>query len=267
LRDILQIPGAGSSRPLLPLSGPFSRALSGLGRIPSHVTNLSEELELEVKKIFREPWNERKGQVVPQPENLALGNHAVQLDATVLYADLSGSTNLVDSYKAPFAAEIYKTYLACAARIIKDQSGTITAYDGDRVMGVFIGANRDVAAVRSAFKINGAVWDIIKPAQKAQYQNSSFVLKHVIGVDASSLMVSRVGVRNDNDLVWVGRAANYAAKLSSLSDEYTIYITNTVYDRLNDNTKYGQGEHMWKRLTWTAMNDMNIYASTWKFSV
>jgi class 3 adenylate cyclase len=44
-----------------------------------------------------------------------------------------------------------------------------------------------------------------------------YQLKHVIGIDSSSLFACRIGIRNDNDAVWVGRAANYAAKLSAIT--------------------------------------------------
>src|SRR5438093_11764048 len=100
----------------------------------------------------------RQGEVVPEPEGLRLGNEGVTLEATVLYADMSGSTRLVDSQKPHFAAEVYKAYLACAARIIKNETGVVTAYDGDRVMAVFIGDSKNTNAVKAAFKINGAVW-------------------------------------------------------------------------------------------------------------
>ena len=56
-------------------------------------------------------------------------NDGVNLDATVLYADMADSTALVDKYTKTFAAEIYKTYLHCAAKIITSEGGTITAYD------------------------------------------------------------------------------------------------------------------------------------------
>src|SRR5712691_2178047 len=95
---------------------------------------LKTDMESEVKEIFKSTWTEREGEVVPEPEDLSLGNDAVKLKATVLYADMSDSTDLVDDHKHPFAAEVYKTYLRCAARIIKDEKGTITAYDGDRIM-------------------------------------------------------------------------------------------------------------------------------------
>jgi hypothetical protein len=67
----------------------------------------------------------------------------------------------------------------------------------------------------------------------------------------------------------VGRAANYAAKLSALPDEFTIYITHSVHDVMNDSVKYGgaNNENMWQARTWTAMNKLSVYASTWKFGV
>ena len=73
---------------------------------------LGNDLNSEVRKILRERWTTRSGRVVPEPEDLALGNDAVILDGTVLYADLDGSTELVNTKKPEFAAEIYKSFLA-----------------------------------------------------------------------------------------------------------------------------------------------------------
>ena len=73
----------------------------------------------------------------------------------------------------------------------------------------------------------------------------------------------------DNDLVWVGRAANYAAKLSALNDGFATYITDSVYDSLHDSVKYALGSHanMWEARTWTAINNMSIYASNHHWTV
>ena len=75
---------------------------------------------------------------------MALGNDAVILDGTVLYADFDGSTELVNTKKPEFAAEIYKSFLACAARIIRHRGGSITGYDGDRIMALFIREAKNV---------------------------------------------------------------------------------------------------------------------------
>ena len=118
---------------------------------------LKDELEEAVSKIVREIWVERDGEVVPEPENLKLGNDAVNLDATVLYADMAASTQLVDSHIAWRAAEVYKAYMFCAAQLIKFHGGSITAYDGDRVMGVFIGDSKNSSAAKAALRINWAL--------------------------------------------------------------------------------------------------------------
>lgn len=230
---------------------------------------LKEDLEAAVAKIFRDSWTERDGRVVPAPEHLGLANDAVKLDATVLYADMADSTNLVDSKRASFAAEIYKTYLTCAAKIVKDEGGAITAYDGDRIMAVFLGDLKNPTAVRTALRINGAVFDIINPALTKQYENTEYRVRHHIGVDTSALYVSRVGVRNDSDLVWVGRAANYAAKLCAIKEYNTTFITEEVFNNLNDSTWYGGNpkEVMWTKRDWSQMSNKRIYSSTWKWKV
>src|SRR5205807_2996534 len=107
--------------------------------------SLTDELRIEVREVFEAVWKERDGEVVPEPDDIELGNDAVKLEATVLYADLADSTDLVDRYSAGFAAEVYKTFLHCAAKIIRDEGGVITAYDGDRIMAVYIGGYKNTS--------------------------------------------------------------------------------------------------------------------------
>jgi class 3 adenylate cyclase len=230
---------------------------------------IKDDLEKEVKKIFSDEWATRDGQKVPETEDLKLSNDAVKIQGVVLYADLAESTNLVDKKKAHFAAEIYKTYLHCASKVIRNEGGVITAFDGDRVMGVFIGGEKNTSAARCALKINYAVTKIINPAIKAQYPKSDYKISHCVGVDACELFVARTGVRGSNDLVWVGRAANYAAKLCSLrTGNYVSYITETVYKSMMDSVKFSSPDKkpMWEKRTWTAKN-INVYRSSWTWTI
>lgn len=228
---------------------------------------LKDNLAEEVKETFSKVWEVQKTDSVPAPEDLRLNaNHAKDLEkATVLYADLDGSTSMVDNYKWEFSAEIYKVFLRCAAQIIRSEGGSITAYDGDRVMAIFTGSSKNTDAVRSAMKINFAVQEIIQPAINAQYR-TDFKLAHVVGIDTSQLRAARIGVRGDNDLVWIGRAANYAAKLTNESGKPT-WITKAVYDNMKDEVKYHNGLDMWQRSYWTSMNNMEIYSSSYWWSI
>ena len=223
------------------------------------------DIKNEVAEVFATKWQKREGQVVPEADDVQLGNDAVTLNGTVLYADLSASTDLVNGYKDFFAAEVYKAYLATACRIIRLEGGTITAFDGDRVMAVYLGSNKNTSAAKAALKINWAVREILNPAIKKQYPNTSYTVSQAVGIDTGSLFVARTGIRGSNDLVWVGRAANYAAKLCSIrGSSHTSYITEDVFNVLNEEAKVGgtPKQNMWEKATWTETG-LTINRSTW----
>lgn len=228
---------------------------------------LKDDLEKEVKAIFNSQWSVRNGTTVPTEQNITLGTDAVRIDATVLYADLSDSTQLVDGHQDWFAAEVYKTFLVCAAKIIRSEGGEIVGYDGDRVMAVYIGGSKNTAAVRTGLKINWARLNIIAPTLKAKRPNLAYTVKHTVGIDTSKLFVAKAGVRGANDLVWIGRAANHAAKLCALSHDYPTWISKDVYDQMNEETRVTKGVNMWKVWNWTAMGNRQIYSSTWHWSL
>lgn len=225
------------------------------------------ELEDFVAKALREQWTTRDGRVVPDTDDVTLSNLAVTLDATVLYADLAGSTQMVKDKKWQFSAEIYKTFLYSSSRMIGHHDGTITAFDGDRVMGVFLGDSKNSNAAKAALRINWVAKKLIQPAIKSQYATSTYTLRHRVGIDTSTIHVIRAGVRGSNDLVWVSNAANNAAKMAALDPTYSSYISAAVYGRLNKEAKYStkNGEDRWKDL---GSRDLGyrVYGSTWSWS-
>lgn len=210
-----------------------------------------EDLAAKVQEFARESWGEvPNGYTAPLPEDLTFGNTGRRLNACLLYADICGSTAMVDALVDTLAAEYYKAYLHCAAKIIKRNGGEISAYDGDRVMAVFLGEAKEDAAVGSALQLSYAVDEIINPTFSSLYTTSHRQLRHTVGIDASTVLVSKTGVRVDSDLVWVGPAANYAAKLNSfdgLDSEYPIRITHEVFASLSRTCLVGSAnEPMWE---------------------
>lgn len=227
------------------------------------------DIKQEVTQIFATRWQLRDGIVVPDSSTVKLGNDAVNLDATVLYADLAESTELVDQFKAPFAAEIYKAYLVSACKVIRLFDGEITAFDGDRVMAVFLGKSKNSNAAKAALKINWVVQNVINAAIKTQYPQTTYQVKQAVGIDSSPLFVAKTGVRGSNDLVWVGRAANYAAKLCSIREaNYRSFITENVHSQLAEESKIGGNPRrpMWDKLMWNEMG-VSIYASHWTWGL
>lgn len=222
-----------------------------------------DDLKSEIAKKFADRWTTTDGRVVPDETSVGLGNVGIRIEATVFYADMADSTDLVDRHLDEFAAEIYGTFLRCTSRIIKHQGGTITAFDGDRVMAVYMGETKEQQAVWTAMKLNRAMQHILRPALKAAYPTSTYVPNHTVGIDSSTILVIKDGVRGDNDLIWVGRAANHAAKLCALPHTYQTRITQAVRDKLSPNQVTTiSGSAVWEQITWKDMGDQQIYRSS-----
>jgi class 3 adenylate cyclase len=132
-------------------------------------------------------------------------------------------------------------------------------------MGVFVGDSQSTSAATCGLKINYAVTYIINPAFNKQYPDNKFKIKQVVGIDTSAIRAARTGVRGDNDIVWVGQAANYAAKLTEINLEQRTWITKGVYDILHESARISgePKQNMWKAFTWTANKNIDIYGSTW----
>jgi len=227
----------------------------------------SQEILNEVREIFSVKWQTREGRKVPEAEEVTLDNDAVLLEGTVLYADMSDSTGLVNGFKRWFAAEVYKAYLVAACNVIRNQSGEITAFDGDRVMAVFIGNHKNSSAAKAALQINYIVNEV-NAVLKQKYPTTAYQLRQSIGIDTSPLFVAKTGIRASNDLVWVGRAANYAAKLCSLrQDNGSTFITESVFNALSDETKNGGSPRrcMWEKALWQEKGIV-VYKSSWIWS-
>lgn len=230
--------------------------------------SLKDDLDSFVEDSFTGVWTRRDGQKVPETDDLTLKNDAVDLDATVLYADLADSTGLVRGWKDWFAAEVYKAFLYCTAKIIRANDGSVTAFDGDRVMGVFIGGNKNSNAVKAALQVKWAVDNIVTMQMNTKYTKNTFALKHKVGIDTSKLMVARTGIRGSNDLVWVGNSANNAAKMAALDLGYATYISASSYSMLHEWAKMGGDpkRSMWVDLGSEALG-YKIYGSTWHWTI
>lgn len=226
--------------------------------------SVADDIKKNSRESFGSKWTVRDGLVVPDASDLNLSNDAVHFEtATMLYADLDGSTGIVEDHRWDFAGEVYKTFLYAASRLIRQHGGSIVSYDGDRVMGMFISKSQRNSAVSCALEFNYAVKNIIQ-AELEKNWTMDTEIRHVVGIDTSEIRAARTGVRGDNDLVWIGNAANLAAKLTALSADSSIWITKRVYDRLRDNQKLGsQGENIWREWIWDEHDNQTIYSSTY----
>jgi adenylate cyclase len=197
--------------------------------------------------VLNASWNTRDGLVVPKTEDVALKDGAVKIDATYLYADLAGSSEMAQKLKKTVTAKIIRTYINSASRILRWKGGAIRSFDGDRVMAIFIGDSKNTSAVRAALAINWAVVKVIWPKVKETWPTITdfYSMDHGIGVATGEALIVRGGVRDNNDLVSIGEAPNVAAKLSDIRSYKTIYIAADVYNNMHKSVTYADATNMW----------------------
>lgn len=173
---------------------------------------------------------------------------SVEVDAIFMYADLAGSSVLAEKCPWSTTAKIIKSYLLCATRLIRYYKGHIRSFDGDRVMGVFIGEDADTA-VSCARQIDWCVTNIVATTSNAHFksiQDNAIRIKHCIGLDFGKARAVRAGIRDNSDLIWIGKAPSFAAKLSDVRDfPNEIYASSRIFNRLSREQKIVNGNNIW----------------------
>jgi adenylate cyclase len=212
---------------------------------------LKDDLTNSVQGILGKTFKERDGQKVPTSEDISLADGAVKLDAAFIYADLAGSGMIAKQCPWDTTAKIIRAYLDCATRIIRARGGEIRSFDGDRVMGVFIGDSKRSSAVKAALQIQWATRHLIEPEATARFNSvkkNDVKIRQACGIDVGTSRAVRAGIRNNNDLIWIGRPPSFAAKMSDAREyPYCTFISADVYNRLNDESKFSKGVDMWEQ--------------------
>ncbi len=113
--------------------------------------------------VLDSEWDCRKGNVVPTTDTVKLKDGAVEINACYLYADMADSSGAAQSLDREVTAKIIRAYLNAATRILKHYGGEIRSFDGDRVMAIYIGPQKETSAIRAALALNWAVVKVIKP--------------------------------------------------------------------------------------------------------
>ncbi len=212
---------------------------------------LNSEVESGVRRTLQTQLQVRDGRRVPDKRDLSFLNSggAVRLDATYAYADLANSSGLAQRMRQEVAANVIRAYVHAGAKTFNSYGGEIRSFDGDRVMAIFIGPDKNVLAVRAALALSWAVEEVINPIMRETWSDISqhWTMKHGVGIATGESLIVRGGVFGDSDIISVGGAPNIAAKLSGMrpsafGPQYSTHITEEVYQDLPDELRLTEGK-------------------------
>lgn len=200
------------------------------------------------------------GRVLPTLDALLLAS-ARKLKAAVLYNDLKGFSALVAGLPKKKTLCILHAFVSEMTRIASEYGGEVIDCAGDRIMAVFWRPhnNNDRQPIYDALCCGFWMQTVMDRAFKEVLTKKG--LPNVscgIGIDYGDVIVTRVGIRNRNKLVLLGKAANFAAKLEDVAAEGQTVISPIIYNNKPPSMTVENGWLFQAHPTW---NDPVCYLS------
>lgn len=94
------------------------------------------------------------------------------------------------------AAKVVRAYLSTMTRLVKANGGVVRSFDGDRVMGIFIGDSKNSSAAKCALQMKYVVTKVLRPKAQDKFSSlSDFTITHGVGIERRGTGRTRRGTR------------------------------------------------------------------------
>jgi class 3 adenylate cyclase len=198
----------------VPLRGVISAPFQAFGVRPSRMNpNTCTICELMFTKVMRA----RK----------------ITIDATVMFADLRGYTNLSQSQSPEAVSGLLDAFYDQSASAIWEHDGLLNKTIGDAVMAVFNFPLQREAHARNALLAAREIqknWRERRDGLAAALGLSASELGIGIGIHTGELSFGEFG-RSHRDLTAIGTVVNTASRAQSVAEADQILVTQSVYQR------------------------------------
>lgn len=151
------------------------------------------------------------------------------IKTAVLYVDIRRSTNLNLDHREPTVAKLYSAFVRAMTLCAEEHGGYVRGIIGDRVMVLFNPSTAFTDAVDAATLMNSVCQDELNKHFKQDDVTCE------IGIDYGRMLATKTGLRrhgrerhNYRSLVWLGRPANIASKLTDLANKTTHHSRDIV---------------------------------------
>jgi adenylate cyclase len=202
------------------------------------IQELTKELDSDIKNILSNEFSVTitDTKVVPSISDTAITYpnldkkeiKAKKIQTCVLYIDIRKSTDINLKHYPVTLTKLYGAFMRSMVKAAQLYNGRVRNIIGDRVMVVFDEINCYKNAINTAVLLNSVAKYIL---------NKHFTQNEItcgIGIDYGRMLVSKGGViKNGGEnipyksLVWLGRPANVASKLTDLANK-TVEVETTI---------------------------------------
>ncbi|MGM0899213.1 MAG: adenylate/guanylate cyclase domain-containing protein [Bacillota bacterium] len=181
-------------------------------------TIVSDAFDVTIAETFYVPTIDTEGITYPNLDSKEM--KAKKIYTCVLYIDMRKSTELSLEHTPETLTKLYGAFMRSMVKAAQYHNGRVRNIIGDRVMVVFDEFDCETNAVNTAILLNSVGSYII---------NKHFPHNEIefgIGIDYGEMLVSKGGIRKNGkenapykSLVWLGKPANVASKLTDLANK------------------------------------------------
>ena len=139
----------------------------------------------------------------------------VEREATVLFADIAGFTEMTERAGAARTVEILNAFFDEVTRIIGAHNGIVTQFQGDGVLATFNVPVEDARHAANAFR---AARSILAAVAQREFAGERIAVR--IGINTGALVAGNVGGGGRQSYTVHGDAVNLAARLEALCKEH-----------------------------------------------
>jgi class 3 adenylate cyclase len=148
-------------------------------------------------------------------------------EASILWVDVAGFTELVDSHPLDEVLSALNVYLDRLTQLVYRYHGDVNKYLGDGFLSVFDNADD---AVQAACAIQQAAADF----NRHQLAWGGLVFPTRIGIASGQIAVVSLGSCDRQDRTVIGMAVNLAKRLQEKATLGRIWLSQATFDRLGD---------------------------------
>lgn len=155
----------------------------------------------------------------------------VERQATVLFTDIAGFTNLTEAKGPRAIVNILNAYFDAATEVIGKHNGVVTQFQGDAILAIFNVPFEDKAHAQNALD---ASQELLSRVDKETFAGEKLGIR--IGINTGPLIAGNVGGGGRQSYTVHGDAVNLAARLEALNKEYdtTLLVSQSTADLLID---------------------------------
>ncbi len=177
---------------------------------------------------------------LPQLENAAInGTSALRISgerrvATVIFADVKGSTELLEQIGTEAWVEVMNTVFQVLETEIYRYSGEVNQFRGDGLVALFGARSANEDDPQHAVLAALAMQQAIRPLAEELMRKEGAELELRVGVNTGEIIVGNVGDSQHSEDTAMGEALTVAARMETAAEPGTVLVSDHTYRMVRD---------------------------------